>query len=103
MTRWLLYIIGLLLTTTIAFYLLWRKQVHTNEQVRKDFTEKLEKANLETFKLIADIRVIEARRSMRDSLLSINKKNRENEKIKLLEDATASDLHAIILQYSGAK
>jgi len=91
-----LYIIIGLLVSTFVFYLLWRKQVHINTQIVTEQTLKLNESELQVRELVGEIRVIKERRELRDSLLIIDKKHRENEKIKLLENANDSTIDAII-------
>ncbi len=91
-----LYIIIGLLVSTFVFYLFWRKQVHINTQIVTEKTLKLNESELQVRELVGEIRVIKERRELRDSLLIIDKKHRENEKIKLLENANDSTIDAII-------
>jgi hypothetical protein len=80
-----LYIIIGLLVSTFVFYLLWRKQVHINTQIVTEQTLKLNESELQVRELVGEIRIIKERREMRDSLLLINQKKRQDEKIKLLQ------------------
>jgi len=99
-----LYIIIGLLVSTFVFYLLWRKQVHINTQIVTEQTLKLNESELQVRELVGEIRVIKERREMRDSLLLINQKKRQDEKIKLLESANDSTISAIIRGYiNGSK
>jgi len=99
-----LYIIIGLLVSTFVFYLLWRKQVHINTQIVTEQTLKLNESELQVRELVGEIRVIKERRELRDSLLLINQKKRQDEKIKLLESANDSTISAIIRGYiNGSK
>jgi hypothetical protein len=99
-----LYIIIGLLVSTFVFYLLWRKQVHINTQIVIEQTLKLNESELQVRELVGEIRIIKERREMRDSLLLINQKKRQDEKIKLLESANDSTISAIIRGYiNGSK
>ena len=95
----LLYIIGIMTVVALIFFLLWRHERNAFIQFKEDKATEQLKSELATFKLVSEINLINERREMRDSLLVINKKNREDEKIKLLENANDSVLHAIVLDY----
>jgi hypothetical protein len=87
-----------------VFYLLWIKQVHINTQIVTEQTLKLNESELQVRELVGEIRIIKERRELRDSLLLINQKKRQDEKIKLLESANDSTISAIIRGYiNGSK
>jgi hypothetical protein len=91
-----LYIAGSFLVAALLFFLLWRKTKYAFESYKQQTEIQLLKSQLETSELIGEINTIRERRELRDSLLLINKKQRENEKIKLLENANDSTIDAII-------
>ena len=90
------YLTAALLVLSLLFFLLWRKSQY------EYYIYKLQSENTASMRigeinqLIGEISVIKERRELRDSLLSIDKKHRENEKIKLLENANDSTINAII-------
>lgn len=75
---------------------MWRKTKYQFEAYKQQTEIELLRSQLQTSELIGEINTIRERRELRDSLLLVNKKQRENEKIKLLENANDSTIDAII-------
>lgn len=94
-----LYIGGGLLVLTLFFFLMWRKTKYQFEAYKQQTEIELLRSQLQTAELIGEINTIRERRELRDSLLLVNKKQRENEKIKLLENANDSTIDAIIHEF----
>lgn len=98
------YVTGVLLVLSLVFFLLWRKSKYEYEIYKLQSENTASMRIGEINQLIGEISVIKERRELRDSLLLIDKKYRENEKIKLLENANDSTINAIIQSYiKGAK
>jgi hypothetical protein len=69
------------------------------EAARAKFKEADHKSEI----LISEIKVIKERREILDSLHKSNVKNRNNEKIKLIENACDSTIKRIVLDHIGSE
>jgi hypothetical protein len=64
---------------------------------------KFKEADYQSEILISEIKVIKERREILDSLHKFNVKNRNNEKIKLIESACDSTIKRIVLEHIGSE
>jgi hypothetical protein len=79
---------------------------HSNKRLIEEvetLRDKVEKSTYESEILLSEIKVLEERRIMLDSLHKSNKQHRNDEKIKLIQSASDSTIKRIVLDHIRAK
>jgi cell division protein FtsL len=89
--------------TALAIILVKDLKIEKLNSRIKELENNLNHAELEARVITSEIKVIKERREILDSLHKSNIKNRNNEKIKLIESACDSTIKRIVLEHIGSE